>query len=931
MRLPSQPFLQSKLGRRLLGLFLLCAIAPLLLATLFLTREFNAQLKDNETRELDLAIRGFGMMVLGRLGEADDVIDALANAPGVDDRAVRDGAARLPWVHSSQIIAPAAAGSKGLPLPDDRQRSLMARDSATILWNSVAGAKPTVYLLRPLRGGSWLYAELSQAWLWADAAEYSHDALIRVSEDTHTAQEMFNTASSVTKAQRGSALATRRSWSMFLGARFGAPSWRVTIERPAPRGIALFSSSRAAFPALLGGTLLVIMLLSIRMIRRQLRPLERLTRATQRIAQRDFNEQLDSSGDDEFADLARSFNGMADSLKLQFSALESVAEIDRLLLRTPDLEQILDTLLPQMSKILGCNTAAVVLVDSDARENARAYEYFVEGAPRLPVRRVVIDQDLLSRASLQPAHLELTATAGSPSFLAPHVLAGAEQFRIFSLRHDSKFSGFLCLGFTNAGDSGAIVGLNAHDFADRLSMILANLERLEQLYLQAHYDTLTHLPNRRLFADRVNIAIAQAKEAQAQGALLYIDLDHFKRVNDTAGHPAGDELLRIVAERIAACVKEGDSLSRLSGDEFAVLLPQIKDAEAAGQVAERILAVLRDPVVIGTRQHHIGASIGIALLPHDGESIDALLKASDIAMYRAKEAGRGRAMFFESDMQERMQLRLSMETGLHRALAQQEFQVVYQPIVGSGGRDSLGAEALVRWPVGPDGTMRGPAEFIPVAEECGLIVTLGSWILRTACRQFLQWRKNGLALDYISVNVSARQIHESEFLQDVLSALRIGEMQPDNLQLEITESVLAEGPAMEFTLRQLAGMGVRIALDDFGTGYSSLSYLRVLPIHTVKIDRSFVSGIPEDVASCRLAESIIAMSAVLGKQVVAEGVETEAQLQFLERAGCNAIQGYYLGRPMLAEDLPGFARRLRSRADLHLAPQLIERLPQAAG
>ncbi|MFO1466725.1 MAG: EAL domain-containing protein [Steroidobacteraceae bacterium] len=684
---------------------------------------------------------------------------------------------------------------------------------------------------------------------------------------------------------------------------------------PSP-GFALLARDRIAFPAILAGTVVLVSLLAIRLIRRQLKPLDRLSGATRRIAQRNFTEPLDETGDDEFSDMARSFNSMAGSLKLQFSALESIAQIDRLLLRTPELEQILDTLLPQMSTLLGARSIAVVLVDADARANARAFDYYGAASGRMPVRRVMIDTEGLRRAGEQPTPLEFAAGASPPAFLAPHAEAGARLFRIFSLRHDSKFSGFLCLGFTDESSLSNGLGLDAHDFADRLSMILANLERLEQLYLQAHFDPLTRLPNRRLFNDRVSIAIAQAKSGATQGALLYIDLDHFKRVNDTAGHPAGDDLLRVVAERIGASVKEGDSVARLSGDEFAVLLPQIRDADAARQVADRILVSLREPVAIGDRQHHIGASIGIALLPDDGDTVDELLKVSDIAMYRAKEAGKGCAIFFETDMQERMQARLSLETGLHRALVEHQFQLAYQPIVGCGARGTLAAEALVRWPTGPDGKMRSPAEFIPVAEESGLIVDLGSWILSTACEQFARWRDEHLELDYISVNASARQLREASFLADVLAALRKHGMEPRQLQIEITESVLAAGQSIEFTLRQLAELGVRLALDDFGTGYSSLSYLRVFPIHSVKIDRSFVSGIPEDLASCRLAESIIAMCSVLGKEVVAEGVETAIQLQFLEAAGCQSVQGYFLGRPMMAEDLKGFARRLRSRSAL---------------
>jgi EAL domain-containing protein (putative c-di-GMP-specific phosphodiesterase class I) len=269
-------------------------------------------------------------------------------------------------------------------------------------------------------------------------------------------------------------------------------------------------------------------------------------------------------------------------------------------------------------------------------------------------------------------------------------------------------------------------------------------------------------------------------------------------------------------------------------------------------------------------------------------------------------------VFYQTEMQQELLERLKLESGMHRAFQHHGFTLHYQPIVSEAAGGALGVEALIRWPNGDDASWVSPSVFVPVAEENGLIVKLGDWVLRTACEQYAQWRGAGLRLDYVSVNVSVRQLSEPDFLSKLLSVLHDNGMQGSELQVEITESVLAHGAEVERTLTNIAAHAVRLALDDFGTGYSSLSYLRAYPIHTVKIDRSFVLGLPHDVAACRLAESIIVMCAALGKHVVAEGVETEAQRQFLRRAGCTAIQGYLLGRPMDAADIPGFARRLRS-------------------
>jgi diguanylate cyclase (GGDEF)-like protein len=498
-------------------------------------------------------------------------------------------------------------------------------------------------------------------------------------------------------------------------------------------------------------------------------------------------------------------------------------------------------------------------------------------------------------------------------YFAPAVSRLVKTTRLQALMHDGRCAGVLCIGYTVDPAALQDSGIGAADFADRLSLILANLERSERLHRQANFDSLTGLQNRHLFSERVRLAVAAAEERCGSGSLLYLDLDHFKRVNDTAGHTAGDGLLRIVGERLAECIGDGQSIARLGGDEFAVLLPAITEPDEVRQLAEKIIVSLQRSILIDGREHHVSASVGMTVFPADGTKLEELLKAGDIAMYQAKDAGRGRAVFFQAQMQQKLMARLMLETGMHRALKQNDFRLHYQPIV-SGAGECLSVEALVRWPAKDHAVWVPPAVFVPVAEENGAIVQLGEWILRRACAQFASWRSEGLRLEYMSVNVSVRQIRDEHYIATLVAALAESGMQGSDLQIEITESVLAHGAELEKTLAKIVALGVRLALDDFGTGYSSLSYLRKYPIQTVKIDRSFVLGLPHEPAACRLAESIIVMCAALGKGVIAEGVETEQQREFLHRAGCTTIQGYLLGRPMEAADIPGFARRLRSLA-----------------
>lgn len=938
-------YLRSRIGRRVVGLFILSALLPLILCAAFLIREFNTELTRTEQNNLDGMTRSFGMTLLGRLGSADDVLKVIASTPGASDASIQDDVERLLWVRSAQRIKvgrPASRTEQSLPSPDARQHSALQGGETVVLLASDLEANPQVFLVRQLPSGALLYIELNSPWLFADAHEYAADASLLVlnergerinttmpAENEHAvpSERELRASLATVHASGGARTSTAaevagspsrwmiRSWEVFLRSRFASPSWKLVALRDRPT---LWSGS-GSMPLLLAVILLTILLitgLSMITIRRQLRPLDLLTRATKRLAQRDFTAFSGLTWDDEFGDLARSFGVMSGRLRMQFAALETLAEVDRILLHSPELELILDTLLPRMAGVLRCASVSVLLFDPDSDDHGRIYDYRTSQTERLPVRRLAADIVALRAACEKSPKLVVAAEAAAKlSCLAPIAGPGDGTVHLLALRHDGHSAGVLCIGYGSERDAHEDTGVGATDFADRLSLILAKLAQNENLQRQAHFDALTGLQNRQLFSDRVATAVSTAQERHAMGALLYIDLDHFKRVNDTAGHDAGDKLLQIVGRRLAEAVSGEVSVARLGGDEFAVLLPAITAPDVARQLAEQVIANVQRPIDIDGREHHVSASVGISVFPTDGERLEDLFKTSDIAMYQAKEAGRGRAVFFQAEMQHRMLERLAMESGLHRALQSSEFKLLYQPIVTGGVRAGLGVEALVRWPGASRSEWMSPGEFVPVAEENGLIVPLGDWILRTACEQFVQWRVEGLYLDYVSVNVSVRQLRESGFVGRVMLALRECGMRAEELQLEITEGVLARGAELAQMLQELASAGVRLALDDFGTGYSSLSYLRNYPIHTVKIDRSFIMGLPQDAAACRLAESIIVMCGALGKHVVAEGVETEAQLAFLRRAGCTSIQGYLFGRPMEAYDIPGFSRRLRSSVE----------------
>ncbi len=455
-----------------------------------------------------------------------------------------------------------------------------------------------------------------------------------------------------------------------------------------------------------------------------------------------------------------------------------------------------------------------------------------------------------------------------------------------------------------------------HDVSEARAM------SLRMAYLAQH-DSLTNLPNRVMFSDRLNQAVALADRQQDRVAVLYLDLDRFKHTNDTLGHSTGDGLLRAVADRLRDCVRTADTVSRQGGDEFVVLLPQIAEPHNAEMIARKILVAMRAPYVIEGHTLYFTASIGISIYPDDGMDVDTLLKNADFAMYQAKDGGRDNFQFYKSELNLRAVKRHAIESGLRSAIEQQEFVLHYQPKVCLGTGAIRGVEALVRWQRPHHGLVM-PEDFISVAEETGLIVPIGRWVLLEACRQARAWDAAGLPQVRMAVNISAVELRAFDFVASVRNTLEKTGLKPDRLELELTETFLMQDERItDATLRALRDMGVRMTLDDFGTGYSSLSYVKRLPITCLKIDQSFVRSLgsengKDDVS---IVGAVLSMGRSLHMGVVAEGVETADQLACLREQGCPEAQGFYFSPPvapegmvvLLAGDVSEAARRIATR------------------
>ena len=418
----------------------------------------------------------------------------------------------------------------------------------------------------------------------------------------------------------------------------------------------------------------------------------------------------------------------------------------------------------------------------------------------------------------------------------------------------------------------------------------------------AYHDSLTGLPNRVLFMDRIDQAISRAHREQEQFALLFIDIDHFKVINDSMGHAAGDLLLNIISQRLCETLRKSDTVARIGGDEFTVIIEGLEDAEHVISVTKNILSSLDVPLDVNGQEIHVGGSIGIAVYPQDGENFGSLLKNADTAMYKAKEQGRNTFQFYASEMSHKAMHRLELENELRAGLKKKEFIVYYQPKINLLNNICTGVEALIRWNHPKRGFI-APNDFIPLAEELGLITQLDKWVMKTACVQFQKWNSAGLSLENLSVNISARHFKEgglTDYCQLILDETQIT---AENLEIELTESALVDNyDSAKRILNEVHQMGIRIALDDFGTGYASMAYLKEFPFDTVKIDRSFIKDLPDDYEDAAIAKAMIQLSQALELSTVAEGIEKDVQKTYLKDLQCDYGQGYLWSKPVNAEE-----------------------------
>ena len=945
--------LQSRFGRRLLLLFVGCAVLPIAFVAAFSYGHITRELRSQSARRLEQANKAMGLALYERLLLLDatlksippGVVHQLHETTGPPNHLLNTG---VDLLASRRFNALDFEGDNGERIPvfgrmdvrpnlsrADRESLSAGLPLIVALYTDSVSAR--TFMLRRLdrlgEGPGTLIGEVSPEFLWGALASNlpSPNTMIRVQDDSgrilfrSTPADLVSRSDPIVEAAPepgptamigADSLArpfVSSSSPVLLDEVFAAPTWTVTLGESEDEVL----GPLARFTRLFGWAILcagiTVLLLSGSQIQRSLVPLVELREGTRRIAHRDFNSRVSVSSRDEFEELGASFNAMAVELGRQFQALSTAAEIDRAVLSATDVASIVDLVLSRTRDVFPCHLVGVTLVAPDAGKwlTGMVYDYCDEQRHSSRLELLSEDiQDLLDGPDL----ILLEVVDGLPGYLEAISRLGPRSLVVLPLRFRRQLVGILVLGDRGGATAGAEQQLQLRRLADQVAIAVANARMLEQVRSLAYFDSLTGLPNRLSYKERLAQALEQARRNGKLVAAFFIDLDHFSRINDTLGHEAGDQLLQQVALRLRASCRDREDevgpaqealaadVARLGGDEFTVIMTGLSRAEDAGKLARRILSSLAHAIPVGGQEIFVTASIGIAIYPDDGQDLETLLMHADTAMYKAKEHGGSSYQAYSRAMNASALQRLTLESALRRALERNEFELHYQPIVSARSGTPVGAEALVRWRH-PDLGLLLPSEFIPLAEENGLIVPLGDWVLEQACTQNRAWQAAGLPPIRVVVNLSSRQLRRT--LADTTSQVlqRTG-LDARFLGFELTESLLVAHQREDMdTLHALRATGVHLAVDDFGTGYSSFSYLKHLPLDALKIDRSFVREVTLSVDDAAITTAIIAMAHALGLEVVGEGIETEAQRQVLLEQGCDAMQGYLFSRPVPPDQL----------------------------
>ena len=929
--------LKSKVGRRLLLLFISCAIVPLAITLLLSFSHVKGQLYQQSESRLRNESKAVGMAVIRELlslaSELDRVETIAADAgdalpqPIQTERTkyLRERFRALTLIDRAGVAKPLFGPRVAAAQHGAKQEKHLA-SGKSLLSVRVGSGRSTRLILESAVGRgniAGVVAELDTEWLARSAHQAltipqttycllnSNEVVIVCSAPDGSSPPRspplgFSRAASGNFRWQGDGdeyLASYRR--LFLKSNFHEDSWFVVSSQPSRLVLAPLARFQVVFPSVILVTILVVTLLSVGQIRRLLVPLEALMHGTQRIFNREFDVDVSVDSGDELEELASSLNSMSRRLHKQFRTLDRMTEIDRSILSAMDAEGIAAPIFGRIGELYSSDYVALLLMETEAAESITSFLSDSGPDPWTRSEMKVLSNEEIDRLRDRDESSPIVIDAEPPSYLEPLAAAGMVQAIVLPLWIHQELAGLLVLGDRAAGTNDSENLVYARQLADQATLALSNIRRIEENRILAYYDSLTGLPNRLLFMEHLRQSLRRAHRDRHRVAICMLDLDEFKQINDTLGHNVGDQLLKVIAQRLTERLRSG-TVARIGGDEFAFCLTNFSGVDSPARVTQGLLSEITRPYTLDEQEVFITASVGIAIYPADGEELETIVKNADTAMYHAKRERRNNYQFYTPAMNATAIQRLAMENALRKAIELNELRVFYQPVIDIHTREILGSEALLRW-INPEFGMVSPAEFIPLAEESGLIIEIGEWVLREACAQARAWHDAGHQLFSMSVNVSSRQFKDGAFLNIVQSTLLKSGLSPHNLTLELTESLLLDVEAVTITLGRLRGLGVKISIDDFGTGFSSLGYLKHFPLDALKIDQLFIRNLVTDPGDSAIADAIITLAHSLKLQVVAEGVETEQQLAHLREAGCDSAQGFLFSEPVPAD---GFEKLL---------------------
>jgi len=932
-------FLRSKIARRIFGLFIISTLVPVGFLAFFSYGQINTLTRESVQKNLRQEAKRYGGALYTRLSFLDNILIQIAEAPqNITDIKT------IPKQFSSYFLGLALVKSRHPktdmlwgdrfepPSLSDLERNFL--DSGkTLLFLKRNSNRPTqAYMLRTVKPADsepyTLIAHVKHDFLWGAPDEF--DLRLRFCIFNEAGSSLFCSEPNLEKKldlvlahhERTGVFQDEdtlfiNAWTLYLKPHYFLPKLTIVFSQVKLEALAPLSLFKTVFSGVIIFSMLVAVFISVYTIRRNMKPLESLMDGIDRIAHDNFKQPVPVTSHDEFGSLAISFNSMSSRISKQLSVLNALAEIDRLILTRLKIEDILTVIMTRTHKVISSDLISVALVNKDNEDCLDTYTSDSNSQSEIVQNQFQLSQKEITTLSVSWLFQTTEKDKYQLSeYLQPLIKCGANCFLILPIIINKKLSAILSLGFFKDPLLSDTDIASARDYTDRIAVALSNASWEETLYYQAHYDVLTGLPNRQLLDDRLQQALLQMKRENSLTAMFFIDLDQFKSVNDSFGHTVGDQLLKEIAQRIHISIREGDSVARMGGDEFIVLLPNITRDSAASSyvalIAKKLLDLIAEPMVLNGHDIRISASIGIVMSPDDGLDMETLIKNSDIAMYHAKDLGKGNYQFYSEKLNTSTLERLLLESDLIGALDREEFELYYQSKVVASTGKIVGAEALIRWNHPTKGLVP-PFDFIPVVETTSLIIPLGKWIIRSACFQNKKWQDQGDGHIQVAVNVAVKQLLHPGFVENVAETLRVSKLDSRWLELEITESAAMDD--MEGTiavLHDLKALGVSLSIDDYGTGFSSLQYMKDFPVDVLKIDQSFIFNLLDNYQDRAIVQSTINLAHNFGLKVIAEGVETEKHQKYLAELGCDELQGYFFSRPVPVEKFVLLLRNLHS-------------------